>query len=195
MAQTGSATPPRPKRGDARRNYQRLVDAARVAFASRGAEASLDDIARQAGVGPGTLYRHFPTRLALLEAVYREDVSALCARAAELERTHPPAQALTEWMQAFVRYAIGKRGLAAALREILGEDKTSFFAACSEQLKRAAETLLGNARQVGAVRADAQVGDVLKLVHGIVLAAGDDTGQADRLLTVVLDGLRPPPPR
>ena len=196
MGFTGSAATPRPMRADARRNHDRLLAVAKVAFAERGAEASLDDIARQAGVGPGTLYRHFPTRLALLEAVYRDDVSALTARADELQRTHPPAQALAEWLQAFVGYAVGKRGLAAALREILGDRKNSFFLECSRELRAAAGRLLDRAQQAGAARADAQVTDLLRLVHGIVLATeqgGDDTGQADRLLTVVLDGLRPPP--
>jgi AcrR family transcriptional regulator len=195
MPETGSATSPRPMRADARRNYQRLLAVARTAFAERGPEASLDDIARRAGVGPGTLYRHFPTRLALLEAVYRDDVSTLCARADELQHTHPPAQALAEWLQAFVGYAVGKRGLTAALREILGDRKNSFFLECGRELKAAAGRLLDRAQQAGVVRADVQAIDLLRLVHGIVLATeqgGDDIGQADRLLTVVLDGLRPP---
>jgi AcrR family transcriptional regulator len=194
MGEIGSATSPRPMRADARRNYDRLVTAARTAFAEHGAEASLDDVARRAGVGPGTLYRHFPTRLALLEAVYRDDVTALCAEAAELAATRPPEQALAAWMRTFVRYATGKRGLVAALKESLGEQTTSFFTECSTALRQAAGMLLTGAQRAGAVRTDANVSDLLKLVHGISVVtehAQDDPGQADRLLSVVLDGLRP----
>lgn len=194
MGEIGPVALPRPMRADARRNYDRLVTAARAAFAEQGAEASLDDIARRAGVGPGTLYRHFPTRLALLEAVYRDDVTALCTQAEELARAEPPEQALAAWMRTFVRYATGKRGLVAALKETLGEQTTPFFTECSTALRAAAGMLLTAAQQAGAVRTEANVPDLLKLVHGISVVtehAIDDPGQADRLLSVVLDGLRP----
>ncbi len=182
MGEIGSATA-RPMRADARRNYDRLVTAARAAFAEHGAEASLDDIAR-------------PTRLALLEAVYRDDVTALCAEAEELGRTRPPGDALAAWLRVFVRHAAVKRGLAAALKASLGEDTSAFFLECSTALRAASQALLTAAQQAGAVRADARVPDLLKLVHGIAVATEhslDDPGQAERLLSVVLDGLRPPP--
>jgi AcrR family transcriptional regulator len=149
-------------------------------------------------VGPGTLYRHFPTRLALIEAVYRDDVTALCGEAEKLAAAHPPMQALAAWMRTFVRYAVTKRGLVAALKESLGEQTTSFFADCSTALREAAGMLLTAAQQAGTVRADASAPDLLKLVHGISVVTEhtvDDPGQADRLLSVVLDGLRPTPPR
>ncbi len=172
MGEIGSATA-RPMRADARRNYDRLVTAARAAFAE-----------------------HFPTRLALLEAVYRDDVTALCAEAEELGRTRPPGDALAAWLRVFVRHAAVKRGLAAALKASLGEDTSAFFLECSTALRAASQALLTAAQQAGAVRADARVPDLLKLVHGIAVATEhslDDPGQAERLLSVVLDGLRPPP--
>src|SRR5215216_6625186 len=102
-------------RADARRNRDRLIAAAREAFAERGAEASLDDIARRAGVGPGTLYRHFPTRLTLIEAVYRDGVEALCAEARDLMSSPSPGEALATWLRSVLSYAGEKRGLATAL--------------------------------------------------------------------------------
>jgi AcrR family transcriptional regulator len=198
MGEFGPAASPRPMRADARRNYEKLVEVGRAAFAARGAEASLDDIAKQAGVGPGTLYRHFPTRVALLEAVYRDDVTALCTHAEKLLADLPPAQALAAWMRTFVRYATTKRGLTEALRADIGEQKktTPFFLDCSAAIRAAGGALLERAQQAGEVRTDASMADLLKLVHGIAVVtehATDDDGQAERLLSVVLDGLRPHP--
>src|SRR5262245_39029680 len=116
---TGMEAAERPLRADARRNQQRLIEAARDAFAEYGEQASLDDIARRAGVGPGTLYRHFPTREALLMEVYREGCVGLAAQAAELARTREPMPALTEFLRLQMDYARTKRGLGVAVKAML----------------------------------------------------------------------------
>src|SRR4051795_6399452 len=109
----------RPKRADARRNFARLIVAAREAFTEHGPEASLDDIARRAGVGPGTLYRHFPSRLALLEAVYRDDIGRLSGRVHELLAEKPVEEALETWMREQVDYVLHRRALAAMIKTAL----------------------------------------------------------------------------
>src|SRR6476660_4822006 len=113
-------------RADARRNRDRLIAAAAAAFAEHGVNASLEDIARRAGVGIGTLYRHFPTREHLVEVVYRREVEGLVAAADELARDHAPDAALERWMQRFVDYIATKRGLAASLRILLSTNSTLF---------------------------------------------------------------------
>jgi|SoiMethySBSTD1v2_1073268.scaffolds.fasta_scaffold123393_4 AcrR family transcriptional regulator len=183
----------RPMRADARRNYQRLVAAAAAAFAEHGTDASMDDIARRAGVGPGTLYRHFPTRHALLEAVYRDQVEALCARAYELGDTLPPGEALAAWLRAVAGYVTTKRGLAEALMSGPGERQPEVFAAGKQAMREAGAALVGRAQEAGEVRGDVDVADLLKLGHAIALAAEhapDGPDQADRLLALVMDGLR-----
>src|SRR5215212_3623398 len=125
-------------RADARRNRDRLIAAARDAFAEHGAEASLDDIARRAGVGPGTLYRHFPTRMDLMEAVYRDGVEGLCAEANALLSAPSPGDALATWLRSFLGYVATKRGLASALMAIAGDEKPSFFVACHGMIEEAA---------------------------------------------------------
>ena len=183
----------RPMRADARRNYQRLVAAAATAFAEHGTDASMDDIARRAGVGPGTLYRHFPTRHALLEAVYRDQVEALCARAYELGDTLPPGEALAAWLRAVAGYVTTKRGLAEALMSGPGERQPEVFAAGKQAMREAGAALVGRAQAAGEVRGDVDVADLLKLGHAIALAAEhapDGPDQADRLLALVMDGLR-----
>src|ERR687888_1633161 len=118
----------RARRADAQRNVERLIAAAREAFAENGPNAPLDDIARAAGVGAGTLYRHFPTRLALFEAVYRDNVERLCAEGERLAATEPPAEALVDWLRGFVSVVSQKRGLATALTD---EGRASeLFAEC-----------------------------------------------------------------
>jgi AcrR family transcriptional regulator len=180
-------------RADARRNYQRLLEAAAAAFAEHGTDASMDDIARRAGVGPGTLYRHFPTRHALLEAVYRDQVEALCARAYELGDTLPPAEALAAWLRAVAGYVTTKRGLAEALMSGPGERRPEVFADGKRAMREAGAALVRRAQEAGQVRADVDVTDLLKLGHAIALAAEhapDGSEQADRMLALVMDGLR-----
>jgi AcrR family transcriptional regulator len=188
---------PRPMRADARRNYERLLSAALAVFAERGADdASLEEIARRAGVGIGTLYRHFPTRQALLEAVYRDQVEGMRAKADELLRSDTPAEALADWLRALSAFSSTKRNLTSALLETLGRD-SELLSACSAVICSAADELLTRAKEAGAVRADADGRDVIRLVHGVNLAtqAGPgDPGQRDRLIRIILDGLRPQSP-
>jgi AcrR family transcriptional regulator len=182
----------RARRADAQRNVERLIVAARGAFAAQGSNASLDDIARAAGVGAGTLYRHFPTRLALLEAVYRDSVERLCADGERLAATEPPAQALLDWLVGFVTVVSQKRGLAAALSE---EDRTSeVFAHCHTMINETGDQLLSRAKEAGAVREDVALGDVLRMAKAFSLlaeTAPEGSALAERLLVMSMDGLRP----
>jgi AcrR family transcriptional regulator len=186
----------RPMRADARRNYARLLSAAVAAFTEHGADdASLEEIARRAGLGIGTLYRHFPSRQALLEAVYRDQVEALRARADELLATQPPGEALTEWLRALSAFSSTKHNLTSALLTTLGQD-SDLMSLCGKVICEAADTLLTRAKQAGVVRPEADARDVIRLVHAVNIAtqrAPADPGQADRLLGLVLDGLRPQP--
>ena len=198
MSVTGTraqAGEPRPMRADAQRNYARLLEAASGAFAEHGADdVSLEEIARRAGVGIGTLYRHFPTRQALLEAVYIDQVESLSARARELLRAESPADALAEWLRAMVKFSSTKRNMTTALLATLGTD-SELLSSCVKEIKGAAESLLARAQQAGVVRADADARDVIRLVHAVNIATekAPDPGQADRMLALILDGLRPLP--
>ncbi len=198
MSPTGrppaQAGDPRPMRADAQRNYQRLLSAAVAAFIEHGADdVSLEEIARRAGVGIGTLYRHFPTRQALLEAVYRDQVEALRARADELAGSSAPLDALAEWLRALAAFSSTKHSLTSALLATLGKD-SDLLSICSKVICEAADDLLGRAKQAGEVRADADAMDLIRLVHAVNIATQrqpTDPGQAERLLRIVLDGLRP----
>ena len=183
-------------RADARRNYSKLLAAAAGAFAEHGADdVSLEQVAKRAGVGIGTLYRHFPTRQALLEAVYRDQVEALRARADELMQTKPPAEALATWLRDLVDFGRTKRLLTSALLTTVSRD-SEVMTAGSGIMRGAAADVLAGAQQAGVVRADADAADLMRLVHAISMTtewAGDDNEQADRLLALVLDGLRSKP--
>jgi AcrR family transcriptional regulator len=181
-------------RADARRNHERLVASAREAFAAHGVEASLDDIARRAAVGPGTLYRHFPSREALLAAVYRDEVEALAAQADEIAQTHSPEDALTAWLRLQLDYIKHKRGLGAAVKSMLGADSET-VAWCRDTLRAALGRLLATAQDAGVARTDVEPADVLRLVHGVAMACESAPDQADRLLSLVMDSLRPQLPR
>jgi AcrR family transcriptional regulator len=184
---------PRPMRADARRNYQALVSAASAAFLEHGADdASLEEIARRAGVGIGTLYRHFPTRQALLEAVYRDQVELICARASELLDSAPPEEALVTWLRALVQFGSTKRSLTSALLATLDKD-SELLSSCSAMMRQSADALLTRAQDAGVVRRDAQSVDVLRMVHGVSMVAQRtpaDAGQADRMIGLIMDGLR-----
>ncbi|MFI5954274.1 TetR/AcrR family transcriptional regulator [Cryptosporangium sp. NPDC051539] len=182
----------RPRRADARRNYDRLLDAAREAVAAHGADASLDDIARRAGVGSGTLYRHFPSRAALLEAVFHDQVEALLEQADALCVHTDPGTALDRWLQAVLQHSIRYRGLAASLRAALvreGADLTW----CHAAMTAAADRLVIRAKAAGAIRPEVAAGDLLKLINGLALANVDcadaDEGSA-RMLGYLLAGIR-----
>ncbi|KIZ14420.1 TetR/AcrR family transcriptional regulator [Streptomyces natalensis] len=181
----------RPMRADARRNYERLLTQARTAFTEHGTDTSLEDIARRAGVGIGTLYRHFPSRTALMGAVFQGEVDALLAYARELADAPQPCRALVDWLRAVITHASTYRGLSRALMAASADD-SSAMARCSVPMREAGEALLGRAQRAGAVRPDVAIGDLLQLTNGIALAveeSPDDPGLADRLLTLTLSGL------
>jgi AcrR family transcriptional regulator len=177
-----STTSARPLRADAARNREKLIAAARVMFDESGTDVSLEEIARRAGVGVGTLYRNFPTRIELIEQVYRHNVDELCASGARLGETLPPSEALEAWLLEFVAYAGTKRGLAGALRSALGDDASTVFADVHEKLQTTGSAL----------RSDVETMDVLRAVSGVCVAAGDskDPGTTRLPLRLVLDGLR-----
>jgi AcrR family transcriptional regulator len=181
----------RPLRADAQRNREKLLTTAVAAFAERGTEASLEDIARQAGVGIGTLYRHFPTRDALMEAVYRHQVELLCDAADTLLATEDPDAALDAWMSRFVDHVATKRGMAMALKAVIGKD-SELFAYCHGRIRNSVEMLLASAVEAGAIRSDVEAADLLKALSGICLVS-DQPGwqdQARRLVSLLHDGLR-----
>jgi AcrR family transcriptional regulator len=181
-----------PKRADARRNYDLLLAAAAAAFAERGADdVSLEEIARRAGVGIGTLYRHFPARQALLEAVYKDQVDALEILAGKLQAAESPADALAEWVRAFVTFGRAKRSLSTALVATIGKD-SELMSACSRVLRNSTESILSRAQEAGVARPDVQAADIFRLTHGLIMAvdaAPSDPGQSDRLVALVIDGL------
>jgi AcrR family transcriptional regulator len=190
------AREPRPMRADAQRNYARLLDAASAAFLEHGADdVSLEEIARRADVGIGTLYRHFPTRPALLEAVYRDQVELLEARAEELIKTEAPDDALADWLRALMKFSSTKHTLTSALLATHGKD-SELLSSCSMVIRGAADALLARAQEAGVVRPDADSLDLIRLVHAVNIATQRgpaDPGQPDRMLAIVLDGLRPRP--
>src|SRR3954463_9885479 len=178
----------RPKRADALRNYERLVAAAREAFTEADRSASLEDIARRAGVGIGTLYRNFPTRSDLVQAVYVDEVEAL-ARSADASAELEPWEGLTTWLQRFVGYVATKQALSAELFAIAERD-ASVFAAYRGMLHPAGEPLLRRAQDAGIVRSDVSIEEVVRMVAGIAKIPTDDPAEIQRVLSVALDGLR-----
>jgi AcrR family transcriptional regulator len=180
----------KPLRKDAQRNREKLLAAAVELFAERGTEGSLEEVAKRAGVGIGTLYRHFPTRDALVEAAYRNEVAQLRAAADELLAELPPDAALEAWMRRFVDYGTAKRGMRDALQSIAGG--ASLFADTRGQVTEAVAVLLRAGAEAGTLRADVEPEDVLRAMGAIWLVAdGDDFAeQAMRILRLVLDGLR-----
>jgi AcrR family transcriptional regulator len=182
----------RPQRADARRNRDRLLEVAVRAFSTDGPDVSLDAIAKEAGVGIGTLYRHFPTREALVEAAYRSELDRLCESAPELLKTAPADVALRTWMDRFVDYLTTKRGMAGALRAVIASGGNP-FAHSRDRLLAAVTTLLEAGAAAGTIRTDVPAADVLTGLSGVTLAAGDPAqrDQAGRLLDLMMDGLRP----
>jgi AcrR family transcriptional regulator len=182
----------RPKRADARRNYEKLLAAAAEAFTENGADASLEDIARRAGVGIGTLYRHFPTRQDLLEAVYIDEVEEMSRAATDLAHLEP-WDALVTWLHQFVRYAATKRALATEMMATIDQD-AEVFVASRAAITAAGDMLLQRAQDAGVVRPDTNFTDVGRMVAGIASVHTADPGQIERILDVALDGLRYTPP-
>jgi AcrR family transcriptional regulator len=181
----------RPMRADARRNYDRLLAAAKEVFSEHGASASLEAIAKQAGVGVGTLYRHFPTRIDLVEAVYRNDLDQL-VRAAEETLELDPWSGVVSWLEAFVRYAEGKRILLSELHEAF-EKNPQFKCESRDRINRATELVFSRAQDAGVIRTDIDGSDVMELIRPMCTSTTLGEGQATRLLGMVLDGLRAQP--
>jgi AcrR family transcriptional regulator len=181
----------RPKRADALRNYERLVTAARDVFAQEGGGASMEAIAKEAGVGVGTLYRHFPRRIDVVEAVYREDIDELVAVAESVEADLEPWPALVVWLEAFVRYAMGKRRFLNELHEAF-EKNPELRVASRERIEGALGMVLAPAQRAGVVRTDVDTSDVMQLIGSMCMSATLTLEQSGRLLVMIQDGLRPP---
>lgn len=184
-------TAAKPLRADARRNRDALLAKAREIFDAGDHDLRFDDFARLAGVGVGTLYRHFPTREALAEAVYREEVAAMCAHARDLGTTLPPVAALEAFLRGFVSHLHNHRGLAHALATLMAT-RSGAMTEGGEELAQAIGELLAAAADEGTIRDDVGVGPVMMVLHGICAAYFNPSGpsDADSAVTLVLDGLR-----
>ena len=183
----------RKPRADAQRNRERLIDVARTAFAELGPEVSLEEIARRAEVGIGTLYRHFPTRDALVEAVFRREVQQLADAAERLLATLSPAEALRAWLKLFVDYMAAKKVIVAALDPAAG-GASALYASSGGPLRAALAQLVDAAIAGGGIRSDIEAADVLQAIVGFAQGAVGPDWQARtlRLIDVLMDGLRPP---
>ncbi|MBB5874242.1 AcrR family transcriptional regulator [Allocatelliglobosispora scoriae] len=190
---TTDSAAPRAQRADAQRNYQRILDIARIVVAEQGTEASLRDVARRAEVGLGTLYRHFPTRDALLEALMREGFERLAARAAALGESAPPLAALREWLADFAVGSARYRGLSGSILATLSDEESPLHAACLA-MREGGARLLARAQASGDIRDDIDGTDLFALVTAVGWIADQAPAIARRqehLLSVVLDGLAP----
>jgi AcrR family transcriptional regulator len=183
---------PRKPRADAQRNRQRILETAKKAFTRLGANISLDDVARQAGIGAGTLYRHFPTREALLEAVYRSEVEKLAAAQREFAHAMPPVEALRAWMLLFIDYIAAKQIIAPALNTLVG-GPSKLFEASGAQIKGAIHALVERAIESHDIRPDLDPLDLLRALIGVSnVASGPDWAQsARRLVEILIIGSRP----
>lgn len=192
MPTKGSKPAPRKPRADAQRNRERILEVAKQAFTRSGANASLDDIAKEARVGAGTLYRHFPARDALLEAVYRSEVEKLAAAERELSAKLPPLEALRAWMLLFVDYIATKKIIAPALNTLVG-GHAKVFEASYGRIQEAIRTLVKRAIQNGEIRKDLDAIDLLKALIGVayVPASPDWQQSARRLVDILITGSRP----
>jgi AcrR family transcriptional regulator len=178
-------------RADAQRNRDRLLEVAVRAFSQDGPDATLDAIAKEAGVGIGTLYRHFPTREALIETAYRSELARLCDAVPDLLLAMPPDEATRAWMDRYIDYMRTKRGMAGALRAVIASGGSP-YAQSRDRLITAITALLRAGAAAGALRADVEPADVLASLSGVSLAAGEPAqrDQAGRLLDLLMDGLR-----
>jgi AcrR family transcriptional regulator len=177
----------RPQRADARANHEKLVAAARALFTEKGTSAPLEEVAERAGVGIGTLYRHFPTRQALLEAVYVDEVEAMARAATELEEL-PPWDALSQWLHQYLGFAATKRALNEALMET--DPNSNVLLTCRTAITGAGTALVERAQHAGAVRNDTTFLDIVRMVGAIAMVPTEDPEQKKRLLELALDGLR-----
>ena len=179
--------PQRPQRADARENHDKLVAAARALFADKGTSAPLEEVAERAGVGIGTLYRHFPTRQALLQAVYVDEVEAMARAAADLAEL-PPWDALSQWLHQYVGFAATKRALNEALMET--NPDSNVLLTCRTAISGAGTGLVERAQHAGVVRNDTTFLDIVRMVGAIAMVPTEDPEQKKRLLELALDGLR-----
>jgi AcrR family transcriptional regulator len=179
-------------RRDAQRNRERILEVAKGAFTQFGADASLDDIAKQAAVGAGTLYRHFPTRDALIEAVYRSEVEKLAASARKLSETTPPIDALRAWMLLLIDYISAKHIIAPALNSIVG-GPSRLYEGSRGLIQEAIDELVKRAKKSGNLRGDLDASDLLRALIGVShVGAGPDWQQsAGRLVDILIAGSRP----
>lgn len=183
-------------RADAERNRRRLLEVARAALTSGAEKVTLESIARDAGVGIGTLYRHFPTRDALVEAVYRSELDGLCARVDDLLAAVPPADALRAWMDAYADFVSTKRGMAEALRAAVAAGAIT-SAQTRLTLATAADRLLKAGARAGSLRSDVRADDLVASLAGALLVAGgpEQREQLDRILDLLMAGVRTTTPR
>jgi AcrR family transcriptional regulator len=191
MPRKRSQPSPRKPRTDAQRNRERILEVAKQAFTRSGASASLDDIAKQAGVGAGTLYRHFPTRDALLEAVYRTEVEKLAAAEREFSAKLPPVEALRAWMLLFVDYIATKHIIAPALNTLVG-GPSKLYEGSRDQVSGAIEALVKRAIKSGDIRKDLEPFDLLRALIGVsnVATSPDWQQSARRLVDILISGSR-----
>jgi AcrR family transcriptional regulator len=192
MATKRSQPAQRKPRADAERNRDRILDVAKDAFTQFGAEASLDDIAKQAGVGAGTLYRHFPSREALIEAVYRTEVEKLAAAERNFAETMLPIEALRAWMMLFVDYIAAKKIIAPVLNTLLG-GASKVFESSHAQIWAAIRSLVKRAIRSGDIRKDLDPLDLLRALIGVANVASSPDWQqsAKRLVDILITGSRP----
>ena len=179
----------RPKRADARRNRELLIEAARTVFSTQGAGAPMEAIAKQAGVGVGTLYRHFPNRLDLVEAVYESDVQELAATARRVVAELEPGAAVDAFFDAFVRYAQTKQALLGELQQSF-EKHPDLRSRCREQIESSFDMVIERAKQAGAIRNDISGSDVMQLTAPVCTNSSISAEQSQRLIGMILDGLR-----
>jgi AcrR family transcriptional regulator len=191
VADEGDSTAVRKPRADAERNRVRLLETAKAAFAEKGSGASLDEIARTAGVGAGTLYRHFPTRDALVAAVYRNETDQLVAAADRLAETYPPVTALREWLLLFVDYIATKHGMSEVLNSIVG-GTSELYSASTAQVKQAIAKLVDRAVLSGDIRLELDPLDLLRALAGVAnIGLGPDGERAaKRLIDILIAGIR-----
>lgn len=194
MAKRGSKTAERKPRSDAQRNRERILEVAKEAFTRSGAKASLDEIAKESGVGPGTLYRHFPTRDALLESVYKSEVEKLAAAERKFAETMPAVEALRAWMLLFVDYIAAKHIIAPALNAYVG-GASKLYEGSRAQIQGAIDALVKRAIESGDMRKDIVPFDLLRALVGVsnVASSPDWKQSAKRLVDILIAGSRPIP--
>jgi AcrR family transcriptional regulator len=191
MLRKAAKSEPRKARTDAQRNRERILEAAKAAFTRYGANASLDDIARQAVVGPGTLYRHFPTRDALIEGVYESEVEKIAAAGRRFAEEKPPLEALRAWMLLFVDHIAAKLIIAPALNSIVG-GASKLYEGSRARIYGTIDSLVKRAIKSGDLRKDVQASDLLRAMIGVAHTANDPDwqGSARRLVNILIDGSR-----